>query len=113
VLKNKYHNVKCEIDGIKFDSLKEGRRYKELKLLEAKGEITDLELQPVYLLQEKFKYNGESIRAIKYIGDFRYFDISKQCTVVEDVKGQKTKEYLIKRKLFLKKYGNDLQFYEV
>ena len=45
---SKYKAKKCVIDGIKFDSLKEGRRYRALKLLERAGEVQNLELQPRY-----------------------------------------------------------------
>ena len=49
--KSKYKAVKTEINGIKFDSKKEARRYKELKILEKADEIKSLELQPRFLLQ--------------------------------------------------------------
>ena len=110
--KSKYSAVKTEINGIKFDSKKEARRYKELKILEKADEIKSLELQPRFLLQEKFKYNGKTIRKIEYIADFRYIDV-KGNTVVEDVKGMKTEVYKIKKKIFLKKYGENLIFKEI
>lgn len=110
--KSKYKAVKTEINGIKFDSKKEARRYKELKILEKADEIKSLELQPRFLLQEKFKYNGKTIRKIEYIADFRYID-EKGNTVVEDVKGMKTEVYKIKKKIFLKKYGENLIFKEI
>jgi len=43
---NKYHNQPVTIDGIRFASKREGKRYSELKLLEQAGSITDLKLQP-------------------------------------------------------------------
>ena len=110
--KSKYKAVKTEINGIKFDSKKEARRYKELKILEKADEIKSLELQPRFLLQEKFKYNGKTIRKIEYIADFRYID-EKGNTVVEDVKGMKTEVYKIKKKIFLKIYGENLIFKEI
>ena len=57
--KSKYSNKKVNIDGITFDSKKEANRYKELKILENLGKISNLELQPVYVLQESFKYKGK------------------------------------------------------
>ena len=39
---SKYMAKKCQVDGIKFDSLKEARRYQELRLLERAGKIADL-----------------------------------------------------------------------
>lgn len=98
--KNKYRNIKTELDGIKFDSLKEARRYSELKILERAGEIKELELQPKYELLPK----QEGERAVVYKADFMYFDFQVQGFVVEDVKGMKTRDYIIKRKLFKSKY---------
>ena len=104
--KSKYSNKKALIDGITFDSKKEAKRYTELKILESAGEIINLELQPVYVLQESFKYKGKNIRAIKYIGDFEYVDSKTGNKVLEDTKGFKTKDYLIKVKLLKNKYPN-------
>ena len=59
---NKYRNKKVIVDGKEFDSKKEGDRYKKLRLLERAGEISDLELQPRFLLQDKFKKNGKTYR---------------------------------------------------
>lgn len=69
---NKYKNHKTQIDRYVFDSVAEGRRYRELKILERAGEITDLQLQPHFLLQESFKKNGKTYRKIEYIADFMY-----------------------------------------
>jgi len=92
-------------NGIVFDSKAEMRRYKELELLEKAGKIRDLQLQESWVLQEPFTYQGKKYRAIHYIADFSYYDENGNY-VVEDVKGRKTKEYQIKKKLFLKKYPN-------
>lgn len=105
---NKYRNKKTIIDGIKFDSIAEGRRYKELKLLEKGKYITDLELQPKFELQEKYtNAKGEHIRAITYKADFSYIENGK--IIVEDVKGIETKEFKLKKKLFEYKY-KDVEF---
>lgn len=69
---NKYRNKKVIVDGEEFDSKKEGNRYKELRLLERAGEISNLELQPRFLLQDKFKKNGKTYRKIEYVADFMY-----------------------------------------
>lgn len=69
---NKYYNKPTVIDGIKFDSKKEAQHYMELKLLQRAGEISNLELQPRFLLQEGFKKNGKTYRKIEYIADFAY-----------------------------------------
>ena len=109
---NKYKAKKTEIDGIKFDSKREMNRYCELKLLEKAKEISNLQLQPKFLLIDGFKYKGKKIQAMNYIADFQY--IEKDGTeVVEDVKGFKTKEYNIKKKLFLHKYGDRFDFREI
>ena len=110
--KSKYSNKKVNIDGITFDSMKEANRYRELKLLEKVGEISNLVLQPVYVLLESFEYKGEKIRAIKYLGDFEYVDSKTGSKVLEDTKGFKTKDYLIKVKLLKSKYL-DIDFREL
>ena len=101
---SKYKNRRTEVDGIEFDSLKEARRYQELKLLVRGGVIKDLELQPVFELIPKQKHNGKSIRKANYIADFMYIDTKRGITVVEDVKGFKTDVYKLKKKMFLYKY---------
>lgn len=99
---NKYRNKKTQIDMYVFDSAKEAQRYRELTLLERAGEISNLELQPRFLLQDSFKKNGKTYRKIEYIADFKY--IEKDKTIVEDVKGLQTDVFKIKHKLFEKKY---------
>lgn len=106
----KYGNRKTVVDGIKFDSKVEAERYKELRLMEKAGEIRDLVLQPKFLLQDKFKHKGKTERAVKYIADFKYFDVLRGVYVVEDVKGVETEAFKIKRKLFLKRYGCEYDF---
>ena len=99
---NKYYNKKVVIDGIKFDSISESTRYKELKLLERTGVISNLELQPKFILQEGFKKNGKTYRKIEYIADFKYKE--KGQTIVEDVKGIETNDFKLKHKLFEYRY---------
>lgn len=101
---SKYGSKKVLINGIVFDSKKEADRYCELKFLERAGKIKDLSLQHKFELQPSFKKNGKTIRAITYIADFVYFDLERMVNVVEDVKGYKTKEYLLKKKMFEYKY---------
>ena len=81
------------MDGIVFHSEREMKRYWELKLLVRAGTIVDLELQPRFPLI----VNGAKI--CTYVADFRYKDLSGR-TVIEDVKGMRTPEYVIKSKLF-------------
>jgi hypothetical protein len=99
---NKYRNKKVIVDGKEFDSKKEGNRYKELRLLERAGEISNLELQPRFLLQDKFKKNGKTYRKIEYVADFKYIENGK--TIVEDVKGMQTDVFKLKHKIFEKVY---------
>jgi len=112
----KYNNKKVEVDGIVFDSIKESRRYAELKLLQRANKITDIQLQVTFeLLPSLFEPDiigkrggirkGKAIEnAVKYIADFVYYDVDKGKRIVEDSKGFRTKEYVIKRKLFKQKY---------
>lgn len=108
---SKYKNKKVVIDGIKFDSQKEGNRYKELKLMEKSGIISDLRLQVKFELQPGFKLNGKTIRAINYIADFVYITKENE-EVVEDVKPSKnfqTDVYKLKKKLFEYKYKIEIK----
>jgi len=111
--KSKFSSVKTTVDGHVFDSKKEASYYAELKLREQFGEIRDLKLQPRYVLQEGFYYNKIHFRKIEYVADFKCFDVQKNQRVVADVKGYKTDVYKLKKKLFLKKYGQKVLFLEV
>lgn len=114
----KYGNKKTTIDGIEFDSQKEADRYCELKLLQRAGQISNLELQKDFeLIPAQYEYferygkQGQRLKdgkkcvenSVKYKADFVYIENGK--TVVEDTKGMKTKEYIIKRKLMLYIHG--------
>lgn len=109
---SKYHSKKTTVYGITFDSKKEADRYCELRLLEMAGKIKDLQLQHQFVLQPSFKKNGKTIRAITYVADFVYYDLERMKNVVEDVKGFKTKEYMLKRKMFEYKFP-DLTITEI
>ncbi len=101
--KTKYGNIKVKINGHIFDSKKEARRYRELLLLAAAGEIAFLELQPKYELFPAFYHREMPYRGISFKADFRYQTQAGQ-TVVEDVKSWITKRdtaYVIRKKLFL------------
>lgn len=103
--RRKFGNKKVLVDGMIFDSKKEAHRYLELKTLEKVGEISGLECQKVFeLIPKQTDENGKCIeRECKYIADFVYVKDGKQ--VVEDTKGYKTPDYIIKRKLMLKVHG--------
>jgi len=104
----KYNAKKVEVDGIKFDSRLESRRYLELKELERHGNICLLELQVPFVLQEAYiNGNGKKIRDIRYVADFTYYEIEnsdvKEFMTVEDSKGfRRLPIYLAKKKLFEK-----------
>lgn len=117
----KYGNRKVVVDGT-FDSKKEAQRYTELKSLEKAGKITGLQLQREFELipeqrektdqiytkgknKGRFKPGRLLERKCSYVADFVYWDLENNCMVVEDAKGMRTKEYIIKRKLMLYKYG--------
>lgn len=105
---SKYKNKKVVVDNILFDSKKEGNYYTKLKILRDAGKITDLELQKRFVLQQGFKLHGKTYRAITYIADFVYKDSDGQVHVV-DTKGYRTEVYKIKKKLFMKKYGTEIE----
>ena len=100
---SKYRNVITYIDGHKFDSKAEARRYQQLVLLQRAGVISGLKLQPPFELQAKFRgTDGKMVRAITYIADFQYNENGR--VVVEDVKGKQTDVFKIKKKLFNEVY---------
>lgn len=113
---NKYGSSKFIIDGIVFDSKKEAFRYQELKLLERAGTITDLQRQVKFVLIPTQRepdttgpkggiHKGKIIeKECAYFADFVY-KTADGLQIVEDTKGMKTTEYIIKRKLMLHVHG--------
>lgn len=97
----KYNNQKPVVDGITFDSLKEANRYCELRSLQKIGEISNLRRQVKYVLIPSQKdENGHCVeRECAYKADFVYEKDSQ--IIVEDTKGVRTSDYVIKRKLML------------
>lgn len=85
---HKYAAKATVVDGIRFASKKEARRYSELKLLERGGRITNLRRQVRFKL----------VQTVAYVADFVYVDDHGK-EVVEDVKGYRTREYQAKRRL--------------
>lgn len=104
--KNKYRNNPIIIDGIRFDSTKEGHRWCELQTLQKAGVISDLQRQVKFELQPAFYFKGSKIRPIQYVADFVYTESGEQ--IVEDVKGVKTQEYKLKKKMMQYIYGIDI-----
>ena len=114
----KYKSMKCTFNGIEFDSRKEARRYQELLLLQRGGVIQNLQLQVKFVLipaqyetYERYGARGQRLKdgqrlvekECSYKADFVYEQDGKK--VVEDTKGFKTKDYIIKRKLMLYIHG--------
>lgn len=119
---NKYGNQKVVIDGEVFDSKREAYRYIALKQYERSGVICNLRRQVVYELipaqrdkstrvYKKGRKKGQPIpgkiieKAVTYIADFVYIDNYDGKEVVEDAKGMRTRDYIIKRKLMLYIHG--------
>ena len=108
---SKYHAKKVSIQGEVFDSKKEARRFLELQMLEKAGKISGLQRQKRFVLIPA-QYEPESTgprggkikgklleREVAYVADFVYFDEEEKHFVIEDTKGVRTKDYVIKRKL--------------
>ncbi|WP_276483592.1 DUF1064 domain-containing protein [Paraflavitalea pollutisoli] len=104
--RSKYGNQVVEIDGIRFDSAKEGKRYGQLKIMQKAGEIGFLELQVVYELE----VNGGKISS--YVADFVYVIQATGEKVVEDVKSDATRKnraYRLKKKLMKQLLNIDIK----
>lgn len=122
--RRKYNAKKTVVDGITFDSKHEAQRYKELKLLERAGVISDLQLQvpydlipPQYEVYERYSSktgkrlkDGKRLleKGVKYNADFVYTD-KGGIIHVEDAKGMRTTDYILKRKLMLHFHGIRLE----
>lgn len=115
---SKYHSKKITVDGETFDSKKEYRRYRELLLMERAGVITNLQRQVKFLLIPtqyehfpRYGKNGKELtpgkrvveKEVSYYADFCYTENGRD--VVEDTKGVRTPDYIIKRKLMLHIHG--------
>jgi hypothetical protein len=96
---SKYSNQKCESGGIKFDSKREMMRWHDLVQMQVRGEISDLEVQVPFVLAPACVINGRKKPALRYIADFVYFKRDEEIQTIEDVKGQLTQAYKIKRHL--------------
>jgi len=118
---NKYNAKKTVIDGIEFDSKKEARRYAVLKAREEAGEISGLKRQVEFILIPEQRepdtvgsrggiHKGKLLeKKVSYIADFVYSENGN--LVVEDAKGMRLPDYVIKRKLLL--YIHGIQIREV
>ena len=105
----KYHSRKITLEGMTFDSVREAKRYRELSLLQRAGEISDLRTQVKYpLIPAQKKPSGGTERAVTYTADFVYKDKSGR-EIVEDSKGMRTQQYIIRRKLMLWLHGIEIK----
>jgi hypothetical protein len=100
---NKYHAQVCTVDGIRFDSRKEARRYERLKILAAAGEIIRLELQPEFpiIVLELWRDDGRLVPCGRFRADFRYVETRTGEVVIEDTKSRptKTEAYRLRKRL--------------
>lgn len=100
---NKYRNRRVEVDGVKFDSAKEARRFQDLWLLEKSGVIKGLDRQKRYV----FELNG--VRIGSYVADHTYTENGK--FIVEDVKSEFTRKlpmYRLKKKMMKAFFGIEI-----
>jgi len=99
---SKYRAKPVVINGIRFDSQKEGRRYTELHTLLRADRIEALVCHPSYPLT----LNGINLRHVKtgrqirYRADFEYINEDGR-TIIEDVKGVRTEVYKLKAAIML------------
>jgi hypothetical protein len=100
--RSKYGNVATVVDGIRFMSKREAKRYGELRLLAETGVITGLVLQPRYPL-----IVGDKL-VCTYVGDFAYVD-HDGTPVTEDVKGHLTDVFRLKARLFAALKGYEIR----
>lgn len=124
---SKYNSSKIKIDGILFDSRKEAARYRELMLLRRAGQISDLRLQVRFELLPAQYADSDRVylkgprkgqpkrrcieKSVVYVADFVYNENGR--IIVEDAKGMRTKDYILKRKLFRWRFGSQYEFREV
>lgn len=104
---SKYGNTKIQYKGKVYDSKRELGRFKELELLERAGKIHDLKQQVKFELLPTYRDSetGKVLeRGVSYIADFTYYN-SKGEYIVEDTKGYRTADYILKRKLLLHVHG--------
>lgn len=107
---NKYRAEPTMLDGIRFASRKESRRYAELRLLENAGAIQNLELQPRFpIMVAELWHDGPPcfVNCGVYTADFRYVDVERGAVVVEDTKSDatKTEAYRLRKRLIEAIYG--------
>lgn len=108
---NKYGAKATVVDGLKFDSAREAKRWQELQLLQRAHLVSQLERQVVYELAPAVRLYGEKRLkpAVRYVADFRYFSGDESVFVVEDAKGRDTPVSRLKRHLMKSVHGIDVR----
>lgn len=101
---NKYSARKVTLDGITFDSVAESNRYCQLRLLEKAGFIANLRVHTRLTIWEALHIK---VRPIVYEVDFDYTDSQTGVHVFEDVKGFRTRDYQIKKKMVMDKLAGE------
>lgn len=103
---HKYGAKPTTVDGIRFASKAEAKRYGELRLLEKAGAIRGLVCQPRYDIYT-LKFQAAPVKVAFYKADFRYLVpvLNGWKSIVEDVKGVRTEAYRLKKKLVEAQYG--------
>jgi hypothetical protein len=99
----KYRNKPTVVDGYKFLSMLEAKRYRELKLMEKSGEVADLEVHP------RFPLFVGAHHICTYEADFRYTDVKRGTIHIEDTKGVRTALFILKKKLMKACLGLEVQ----
>jgi len=108
---NKYGAQATTLDGIRFDSKKEARRYAELLLLQRAGEIRDLERQVEFPLLTTHHRGAEVHRVGSYFADFQYREGPTGILRIEDAKSPATAKnplYRLKRKMVMLAYSVEI-----
>ena len=104
---NKYNARKTIMYGHTFDSKREAGIYLDLLARKQHGEILRIGFQPQYTLLEGFKDNtGKKQKPITYTADFFVAYADGRNEVIE-VKGVRTRDYLLRKKLFLYKMRDE------
>lgn len=97
----KYGNKKVEVEGIKFDSKLELYCH---QLLTESGLVFDFQKQ--ITLIDKFRYNGEAVRAVTIIVDFVVYTYDK--IIYIDTKGFATETSKLKYKMLKHHLKDDI-----
>ena len=109
---NKHKAVKHEYRGMKFDSGRELKRWKELEILEAAGKIKFLHRQVPYVLAKSVVLSHRRKPALRYVADFVYYCNERGRQIVEDAKSphlRTNQAYRIKKHLMMSEHGVEIE----